>query len=103
MALRGWLGLLQNAIGASEHNVAESMSPSPVPDIDDTRGNAQIIWSMQEALDFRAGFRGQQAASHKEARDALNNLTSLVLQSTGSAVAFIGKNMSHYTKTTTSS
>ena len=75
MALRGWLGLLQDAIGASEHNVAESMSPSPVPDIDDTRGNAQTIWSMQEALDFRAGFRGQQAALHKEARDALNNLT----------------------------
>ena len=58
-----------------EHGDPNRADPNPAPERDDTRGNAQIIWSMQEALDFRAGFHGQQAAFHKEARDALNNLT----------------------------
>jgi hypothetical protein len=60
---------------APEHGDPNRADPNPAPERDDTRSNAQIIWSMQEALDFRAGFHGQQAAFHKEARDALNNLT----------------------------
>ena len=60
---------------APEHVDPNRADPDPAPERDDTRSNAQIIWSMREALDFRAGFHGQQAAFHKEARDALNNLT----------------------------
>lgn len=60
---------------APEHGDPNRADLSPAPELDDTHGNAQIMWSMQEALDFRAGFHGQPAAFHKEARDALNNVT----------------------------
>ena len=59
---------------APEHGDPNRADPSSAPEPDDTHSNAQIIWSMQEARHFRGGFHGQQAAFHKEARDALNNL-----------------------------
>ena len=66
---------LIEASEAQGRGFAHGHENNPAPERDDTRGNAQIIWSMQEALDFRAGFHGQQAAFHKEAREALNSLT----------------------------
>ena len=57
---------------APEHGDPNRADPNPAPERADARGNAQVIWSMQDALNFRAGWHGQQAAFHKEARDALN-------------------------------
>ena len=59
---------------APEHGDPNRADLSPAPELDDRHGNAQIMWSTQEALDFRAGFHGQPTASHKEARDALNSV-----------------------------
>ena len=65
----------QTPNAAQEHGDPNRADPNPAPELADTRGDAQIIYSMQDARNFRAGWRGQQATFHKEARDALNRLT----------------------------
>ena len=70
--------ITQQLASSSSSGITQQQAAEPLPNVPSVfaeHTQAPIIWSIEDALAFRANFHGQQAARHNEAREALNNLT----------------------------